>query len=155
MRLRRRDDPSLEAVTYRPIGHVRSAPRRAPAGGWRDVESSIVIEDEFGAGLAGIEEYGHVWVVLALHGVAEEERRLLRRSPPGAPGEVGVFALRTQMRPNPIGISAVRLLAVEGTTLRVRGLDAIDGTSVLDIKPYIPYYDSVPDASVPDWIGHP
>ena len=61
----------------------------------------------------------------------------------------GMFATRSQLRPNHLGVSAVRLDGHDGATLRVTGLDAIDGTPVLDIKPYLPEYDSVPDATIP------
>ena len=59
------------------------------------------------------------------------------------------FATRSQLRPNYLGVSAVELLARDGATLSVRGLDAIDGTPVLDIKPYLPEYDAVPGARIP------
>lgn len=65
---------------------------------------------------------------------------------------VGIFAQRAKDRPNPIGITAVRILAVTGNAVTVRGLDAIDGTPVLDLKPYYPAYDLVVDASVPEWV---
>jgi tRNA (Thr-GGU) A37 N-methylase len=61
----------------------------------------------------------------------------------------GIFATRSQLRPNHLGVSVVPLLGREGTTLRVRGLDAVDGTPVLDIKPYLPEYDAVPGARTP------
>jgi tRNA (Thr-GGU) A37 N-methylase len=64
-----------------------------------------------------------------------------------------VLALRTPARPNPIGVSAVRLLAVRGNVLEVAGLDAVHGTPVLDVKPYLPPYDAIPDARMPDWSG--
>jgi tRNA-Thr(GGU) m(6)t(6)A37 methyltransferase TsaA len=65
---------------------------------------------------------------------------------------VGRFATRSPVRPNPIGMTPVELLAVEGNCLRVRGLDAFDGTPVLDLKPYLPQGDSLPQACVPDWL---
>jgi tRNA-Thr(GGU) m(6)t(6)A37 methyltransferase TsaA len=65
---------------------------------------------------------------------------------------VGVFATRSPVRPNPIALSVVRLLERRGHTLLVKGLDAYDGTPVLDIKPYIPYSDSIPDATFPHWV---
>jgi tRNA-Thr(GGU) m(6)t(6)A37 methyltransferase TsaA len=65
---------------------------------------------------------------------------------------VGLFATRSPYRPNPVGKAAVRLLQRRGNVLRVRGLDAIDGTPVIDIKPYIPGYDSATDAKAPQWI---
>jgi tRNA-Thr(GGU) m(6)t(6)A37 methyltransferase TsaA len=69
-----------------------------------------------------------------------------------AAGVQGLFAVRTPNRPNPIGKTTVRLLERRGNILKVQGLDAIDGTPVLDIKPYIPGYDSTSDATVPSWV---
>jgi tRNA (Thr-GGU) A37 N-methylase len=63
--------------------------------------------------------------------------------------EVGIFAQRAKARPNRIGVTTCELVAVDGRTVRVRGLDAIDGTPVLDIKPYLPEYDAVPNATIP------
>ena len=63
--------------------------------------------------------------------------------------ETGILATRSQLRPNHLGVAAVPLLGVEGTVVRVRGLDAIDGTPVLDLKPYLPQYDSHPEATIP------
>ena len=67
----------------------------------------------------------------------------------------GVLATRSQRRPNPIGVSVVAVVQRRKGVLRVQGLDAIDGTPVLDIKPYLPPYDSVPDARMPDWVTRP
>ena len=65
--------------------------------------------------------------------------------------ELGIFAQRAKHRPVPVGITAVELIAVAGNVVKVRGLDAIDGTPVLDIKPYFPAFDKIDDAAVPDW----
>lgn len=139
---------------YRAVGHVRHAPSRAPAD-WTAVESEIAVTDDCVPALSGLSGYSHAWVLFTLHEVGDDGRKVRTQSPPGAPEGIGVFALRTQARPNPIGMTVVRLLGIDGAVVRVRGLDAFDGTPVLDIKPYIPYYDSVPDAQVPAWIGHP
>ncbi len=77
--------------------------------------------------------------------------RLLCRRRADAP-RLGVFAQRTKYRPNPIGITSVELLAIEGSTLKVRGLDALDGTPVLDVKPYIPMFDRIESPRVPPWV---
>jgi tRNA-Thr(GGU) m(6)t(6)A37 methyltransferase TsaA len=92
-------------------------------------------------------------VVCWLDRVTEEQRRLLSVHPAGDPSlpARGVLALRTHHRPNPIAVSVVSLEGIDGTVLRVRGLDAADGTPVLDIKPYIAHYDSIPDARLPGW----
>jgi tRNA (Thr-GGU) A37 N-methylase len=63
-----------------------------------------------------------------------------------------VFATRSPVRPNPIGLRVVALLERKGNVLRVRGLDAVDGTPVLDLKPYLAHYEDVPGATIPDWL---
>ena len=121
--------------------------------GWESVESRIVVRRQLADALDGLEGFSHVIVLFWIDRVPEEERGLTRIHPMGDPTLplLGVFATRTQLRPNPIGVSIVPLLARKGNELRVRGLDAIDRTPVLDIKPYIPHYDSVSQATMPAW----
>ena len=97
--------------------------------------------------LRGIEEFSHLWIIFAFHeSICETFQPTVR--PPRLGGNIrkGVFATRAPFRPNPIGLSVVELKGVNGTTLELAGGDFLDGTPVLDIKPYIPYADSVPDA---------
>ena len=78
----------------------------------------------------------------------------IRHIPQGKVGEVpevGIFACRCPQRPNPIGISTVKILGIKSNIITVKGLDAIQGTQILDIKPYTPQYDAVADAKIPDW----
>lgn len=121
---------------------------------WASVESKIVLEPEFRAGLKGLPDFSHVLVLTFLHGAHYESSRHLQRRPQGRETmpEVGIFAQRAKDRPNPIGVTCVRLLSVAEDSIRVTGLDAIDGTPVLDIKPHYPQYDSPPGAKVPDWV---
>jgi tRNA-Thr(GGU) m(6)t(6)A37 methyltransferase TsaA len=98
--------------------------------------------------LRGIEEFSHLWIVFAFHqSICETFQPTVR--PPRLGGNVrkGVFATRSPFRPNSIGLSVVELKGVNGTILELGGGDFLDGTPVLDIKPYIPYADSVPDAT--------
>jgi len=97
----------------------------------------VRIDPAFAAALQGIEEFEHVWILFWLDRVTGEGRRTLRTHPMGDASRPmrGVFALRSPRRPNPIGLTRVRLLAVEGSTLTVEGLDALPGTPVIDIKP--------------------
>ncbi len=146
----------LPDVTLRPIAVVRS-PVKA-TGDWRDwsqVTSRIVIRPELADALLGLDTYSHIFVLFWPHLVPQEMRgckhRLHPLDDPQYPLQ-GVLATRSQIRFNPILVTAVRLLSVKGNVLRVRGLDAIDGTPVLDVKPYIPYYDAVPDARVAQWV---
>jgi tRNA-Thr(GGU) m(6)t(6)A37 methyltransferase TsaA len=144
-----RREPVLGPVTLQPIGYVRNDVARPRAHGWERVESEVVVLPEHeGKKLEGIEGYSHVIVVswLDLAPMAPEHPEKLTVASGNA---YGIFATRSQLRPNPVGVSAVALLGREGGVLRVRGLDAIDGTGVLDIKPYLPEYDSIPDARIP------
>jgi tRNA-Thr(GGU) m(6)t(6)A37 methyltransferase TsaA len=97
--------------------------------------------------LRGIEEFPHLWIVFAFHqSICATFQPTVRPPRLGGNTRVGVFATRSPFRPNPIGLSVVELKAVRGTTLELGGGDFLDGTPVLDIKPYIPYADSVPGA---------
>ena len=143
----------MAAAVFSPIGVVRNAVKEPQMGGWERVESRIVVRRDLADALDGLDGYSHVIVLFWAHRVPEEERGATRIRPMGDPTLplLGVFATRTQLRPNPIGVSIVPLLGRKGNELRVRGLDAIDGTPVLDVKPYIPHYDSVPEATIPAW----
>lgn len=119
-----------------PIGVVHSPvikPKDMPRGG---VDASVEIDPRYAEGLLRIEEHSHLWVLSWFH---LGDRNTLQVQPtkldPDAPA-YGVFGLRAYKRPNPIGLSLVELVKVEGTVLHVKGLDAIDGTPVLDIKAY-------------------
>jgi len=94
-------------------------------------------------------------VIAWLHGASFEPARHLVRRPRGQADmpELGIFAQRAKNRPNPLGVTVVELVAVEPDGIRVRGLDAIDGTPIVDLKPYFPEFDSARDARVPEWVG--
>jgi tRNA-Thr(GGU) m(6)t(6)A37 methyltransferase TsaA len=129
------------SFTVRAIGWV-SAPRsEAIDDDWGDVVSTISLDaDRFGPeALQGLEAFSHADVVYLFDRVEEGSYELGARRPRGNPDwpEVGVFAQRNKRRPNRIGVCTCVLLEVDGTALTVRGLDAIDGTPVLDIKPYM------------------
>ena len=148
--------PDLPGVTLRPIGYVRNRVKAPTPDGWADVESRIVIRPEYQPMVLNLGDYSHVIVVFWPHEVPDDVRgskpQLHPRDDETYP-LMGVLATRSQIRPNPILVTPVRLLAIKGNILKVRGLDAIDGTPVLDIKPYLPFYDAVPDARVPDWVA--
>ena len=147
--------PDLPDVTLRPIGFVRNGVREPPPEGWQDVVSRITVRPELADALLGIDGWSHITVLFWPHLVPEEVRgskhRLHPRDDPENPLS-GVLATRSQIRFNPVLTTSVRLLSVKRNVLRVKGLDAIDGSPVLDIKPYVPRFDSVPDARMPDWI---
>jgi tRNA-Thr(GGU) m(6)t(6)A37 methyltransferase TsaA len=134
-----------------PIGIVRSpfvervdAPRQAPVAG--DVEGRVelfagrMLEDA----LQDLALWDHLWLITWFHHNAGFRPKV---QPPRSAVKRGVLATRAPYRPNPIGLTAVRLERVDGLVLHVRGLDLLEGTPVLDIKPYVPYSDAIPDAN--------
>lgn len=99
----------------------------------------------------GLEAFSHVWILFLFHGAAQQGWKPTVRPPRlGGNRRIGVFASRSPFRPNPVGLSAVELGPIERREgrllLQLRGVDLLDGTPVLDIKPYLPYADSIPDA---------
>ncbi len=120
-----------------------------------ELEATIVFESEYRIpeALRGLEEYSHIWLLWQFSECADKEWSPTVRPPRlGGNKRMGVFATRSPFRPNPIGLSCVKLLSVEktekyGFVLRVSGADLLDGTPIYDIKPYLPYADSHPEAS--------
>jgi len=126
------------------IGHVRSpykekgdAPRQ---GRFSDTVSEIVIDERYYPALWQVEGRKHLWILCWFD---RADRTILRAVPPGAIAEKGVFAIRSPDRPNPVSLCLVDLLEVHDGVLKVRGLDAFDGTPVIDIKMYSPEIDCV------------
>ena len=144
-------------ITCTPIGTVKCDVDKMSQGGWAKIDSEIHLDPRYAAGLQGLEGFSHVIVVFFLDRAQgfDPAKQLLRR-PRGMEdiAEVGVFAQRTKFRPNPIGVTSVRLLGIEGSIVRVRGLDALDGTPVLDIKPYMPPFDRAENVRMPPWAAH-
>ena len=140
---------------FEPIGYVRSARTEMSVGRWANVESRIELDARYVKGLAGLNAFSHVVVVFHLDRIPPfDPAKQLARNPRGMEdlAPVGVFAQRTKFRPNPIGVTAVELVAVDDRGITVRGLDALDGTPVLDIKPYIPAFERKDDVRLPAWV---
>lgn len=135
-----------------PIAVVRNTIDDTSGRTWAQVESEIVFRDEFRVALDGLDGFTHLIVVTWLDRVTDEGRSLLRIRPTGdeSSPEVGVFATRTAHRPNPLGVSIVPLEGVRDGVVKVVGLDVANGTAVLDVKPYVSFYDSF-DAGIPEW----
>jgi len=140
-----------EEIKMKPVGYVRRASKEEDVKD-RSLISKIVIHKDFVEALEGIEDFSHIFVVFYMHQVSEKEKRLLKVHPRGRLDLplLGVFATRTAFRPNPIGLTLVKLLERKENVLVVRGLDALEGTPVLDIKPYNSR-NMVLDARVPKW----
>ena len=120
-----------------------------------ELEATIIFEPEYRNpdALRGLEEYSHLWLIWQFSECTDKEWTPTVRPPRlGGNKRMGVFATRSPFRPNPVGLSCVKLLGVEktekyGCVIRVSGADLLDGTPIYDIKPYLPYVDSHPDAS--------
>ncbi len=137
-----------------PIGTVRSPVSEGVDKDWGGVVAEIHLADHLAPGLRGLEQFSHVLVVFFMHKSSFAPETDLVRRPQGRSDmpESGIFAQRAKHRPNPIGVTAVELVSVHGNVVTVKGLDAIDETPVLDIKPYFPVYDRVEKALVPEWV---
>lgn len=141
-------------MNCKPIGIVKSPVKERVDKGWGEVRSEIHIGEKYALGLNGIDSFSHIIVIFEMHQSTWNPENDLVRRPQGRLDMpiIGIFAQRAKHRPNPIGITSVRLLGVEGNVLRVQGLDAIDGTPVIDIKPYFPEYDRVSEFCIPEWV---
>lgn len=133
----------MKELTYRPIGVIRT-PHKEPKGtpiqptGALDIEGTIELSPEYRPGLKDLEGFSHVILLYHFH---RAEGYSLQVKPYMDKDTHGVFATRIPGRPNPLGFSIVRLLDIEDSTLRIQDVDILDGTPLLDIKPYVPSFD--------------
>ena len=148
-------------ITFKPIGTVHSPfqkkedikkSRNMDPKGFEDAQGELEIYQEFSEGLQDIDGFSHIILVFAFH--KSEEKRIYAH-PPFDGKKRGVFSTRSSNRPNPIGLSVLRLIKRDRNTLKVQGVDMIEGTPVLDIKPYTPR-DQKPEARfgwLEEWLG--
>lgn len=135
------------------IGFVENDVKDKKDVSWGEDTSSIVLNEQYISGLKGLDDFSHVIIIYHLDRAKYEKDKHLQRRPQNREDMplVGIFSQRGKDRPNRIGMTSVEIVSVSDDRLVVRGLDAVDGTPVLDIKPYYPVYDKK-DASVPDWV---
>ena len=139
---------------FNPIGTIKNSQMEKIDQNWGEIESEIVINKELQDGLLGLEQFSHIVVVFHLdqaHFVKEKHLVRRQRDREDLP-MMGIFAQRSKDRPNAIGLSTVKLLSIQENIVKVKGLDAINGTPVLDIKPYYPAHDTPTNATVPEWV---
>ena len=134
----------MYVIKYKPIGIIHS-PFKEPKGtpiqptGAKNIDATVELFPEYVEGLKDLEGFSHIILIYHFH----LSKHISLRVKPYMDDELrGVFATRAPSRPNPIGISVVRLVKVEGNILHIQDVDAVDGTPLLDIKPYVPEFDT-------------
>jgi tRNA (adenine37-N6)-methyltransferase len=144
-----------QAFEFRPIGFVRSSRTQIFDDGWDEERSSIELVAPFDQrSLRGLDDFSHLEVVYVLDRADWSEEQMLRR-PRGNPAwpEVGIFAQRSKDRPNPIGLCVCEIKGVAGASIELQGLDAVDGTPVIDLKPWVTEFGPRRPSSQPRWMS--
>ncbi len=141
----------LAEICLKPVGFVQTDAVGKEINS-KTAVSKIVFNQEYLEALEGIEDFSHLFVLFWLHETSENNRKMLKTHPCGRDDLplVGLFATCTPYRPNPIGLTRVKLLGVQGNVITVQGLDAFNGTPVLDIKPF-DHYEKTSDFKIADW----
>jgi len=140
-----------------PVGHVRGGRSEAIDDDWGKVQARIELDvTRFGPeSLSGLEDFSHLVIVYHFHLADPDKIELTARRPRNNPDwpKVGIFAQRGKNRPNHLGVSTCAIVGVEGTSILVQGLDAIDGTPVLDLKPYFREFEPRNVVREPAWVA--
>lgn len=141
------------AMTLEPIAMVKNDVKEIGRRDWDRVISRLIVRPDFEDALEGLKEFSHLIVLFGFHLSPAGENAAHKTHPQMRPDLpiVGVFATRSPVRPNPLGMAVVKLEGHIKNVLIVTGLDALNGTPILDIKPYLPG-DSVAKIKVPDWV---
>lgn len=144
----------MENIILSPIGYVKNNIEIKKDDSWGKDTSVITLNDEYKGGLLGLNEFSHCIILFYLDKTRYDSQKHLQRRPRNIADMplTGIFAQRGKDRPNQIGMTSVKIVSVSEKELTVQGLDAIDGTPVLDIKPYFPVYDKK-DATTPEWVS--
>ena len=140
----------MDALTVVPIGVVRNEVQAHVRSGWVKIVSELVFDDVYTDALDGLEGFSHVMVLFWMDRPENYPSKGHVQNRPDYP-IIWRFAGRGMYRPNPIGVTSVALISRDKNVLKVQGLDIIDGTPIIDIKPYIPAFDRVESPQTPDW----
>lgn len=141
----------IKEIKLEPIGYVKRKTKNQDIRD-RSLTTQVVIKPKYLNALNGIEDYSHLFIVFYMHEIAKKQKSVLEVHPRGRVDIAlqGIFATRTPRRPNPIGLTLVRLVEQKQNVLLVKGLDAYHNTPVLDIKPY-DHWNTATDIKVPEW----
>lgn len=142
----------MREIILKPIGFVKNNVKKPRFGGFANEISEIVVNKKFAGALQGIDDYSHVIIIYWMDRIKDYA---ITHRPQGNPEVpvVGIFACRCPQRPNPIAITTVKLISRKGNRIKVKGLDVLNGTPVIDIKPYWPQYDRVKNEKIPKWVN--
>lgn len=145
----------MEEIVYKPIGLIHTpfndlstVPMQSVKA--RNIDGYIEIYPEYAEGLKDLEGFSHLIILFHMHKVKDFS---LIVKPEISSKMRGVFSTRSPKRPNPIGLTVVKLIKIEGSIIRIRGVDMLDSTPLLDVKPYIPELDSIPRAKI-GWLSN-
>lgn len=144
----------MKEIIYKPIGIIHS-PFKEPTGtpiqptAGKNIEGTVEVFQEYADGLEDLDGFSHIILLYHFHLCGEAK---LKVKPFMDDNEHGIFAIRGPARPNPIGISVTRLLKVEGNILHIRDIDILEGTPLLDIKPFVPEFDVKQEVKT-GWLG--
>lgn len=144
----------MKEIIYKPIGIIHS-PFKEPIGtpiqptAGKNIEGTVEVFQEYADGLEDLDGFSHIILLYHFHLCGEAK---LKVKPFMDDNEHGIFAIRGPARPNPIGISVTRLLKVEGNILHIRDIDILEGTPLLDIKPFVPEFDVKQEVKT-GWLG--
>ena len=139
-------------ITLKSIGVAKNQEQQH-FGGWSEVVTDLVIDEEYKEAIGGLEDYSHLIIIYWMHEITTCDIRKVPQGKIGDVPEVGIFACRCPQRPNPIGVTTVQIISIKDNIITVKGLDVIENTPILDIKPYTPQYDAAQDAKVPEWVN--
>jgi tRNA-Thr(GGU) m(6)t(6)A37 methyltransferase TsaA len=141
-------------IEFQSIGVVSNSIENKKDKDWGDDVSQIIIDKQFEDGLTGLSDFSHIIVLYYLDKANFDIEKHLIRRPQNRDDMpmVGILSQRGKDRPNPIGITSVEILGISQNIISVKGLDAIDQTPILDIKPYYPMYDHKQNVIVPEWV---
>ena len=144
----------MNEIKLKPIGFVSSPVTERMDENWGKITSKIILKPEYAGALVGLDGFSHAIILTYLHQAHYEKEKHLQRRPRNLETmpKVGILSQRAKNRPNPIGVTAVEIISVADDYLEVKGLDAINETPILDIKPYYPHYDKIYNSKVPEWV---
>ena len=142
----------MKIIKLKPIGFAENKIKKSRFGNFKGEISEIILDKKFIGALKGINDYSHLIIVYWMDKMKDY---VISHRPQGNPEApiVGIFACRCAQRPNPVGITTVKLLKASQNKLTVKGLDVLDKTPIIDIKPYWPQYDKADNWKIPAWVN--